>query len=107
MEHNITWCINELMAASQIATVRELFEKINETGHKISASQLRKLLAKTPIQINLNLLHALTVVFNCSINELLEQPEQIKKEVEGKKQEVVREFRSPIAAIRPKLGRPR
>ncbi len=68
----MTWRLAELMRARKINTVQELHSRLAQvTTTAVSLPNMYKLVAQTPIRLNVTVLLALTIVLRCGVQDLL------------------------------------
>lgn len=72
MKHRIAyqWRLRQVMTARDMHNLSDLITPLHEVGIELSASQLYRLLGRTPDRLPLALLGALCHVLDCSVEDL-------------------------------------
>lgn len=72
METTLTWNLRKLMAENNMFQTTDLVPLLASHGINLSKEQVYRLVTGTPQRLNLKVLAALCVIFDCSPNDLIE-----------------------------------
>jgi len=80
----LEWRLPELMGRRRISTATELKRRLDKLDVNITSSQLARIINSEPLRISAELLWGLTLVLECTIDDLLYNPD-LPKSIYDKK----------------------